>query len=127
MDTKFEFEKDFKSAVACGRIPGVVLMAKDATEDKINYCWSHGLMTARPERKDSADAVMTPDTPMRIASACKIVTAVMALQCVERGYLGLDDEVQKFLPELGQRQVLTGFDASENPILRPPTCAITLR
>ncbi|KAG6012890.1 hypothetical protein E4U43_007597 [Claviceps pusilla] len=127
MDGAFEFEKDFKSAIDSGKIPGVVLMAKDAAEDKINYCWSHGLKTAKPDRKDAPDSAMTPDTPLRLASASKIVATVMALQCVERGYLGLDDDVQRFLPELAQVQVLTGFDDSQNPLLRPPKCAITLR
>ncbi|KAG5935616.1 hypothetical protein E4U53_000404 [Claviceps sorghi] len=124
MDTAFE--KDFESAVASGDVPGVVLMAKDAA-DKINYSWSHGLKTARPDRRDSADSAMTPDTPLRLGSASKIVTTVMALQCVDRGYLGLDDDVQTFLPELGELQVLTGFDASLKPLLRRPKCAITLR
>ncbi|KAG5929514.1 hypothetical protein E4U42_005659 [Claviceps africana] len=125
MDTTFE--KDFESAVASGSIPGVVLMAKDATGDRIDYCWSHGLKTARPDKRDSSDSAMTPDTPMRLASASKIVTTVMALQCVDRGYVGLDDDVQPFLPELAALQVLTGFDASLKPLLRRPKCAITLR
>ncbi|KAG6010086.1 hypothetical protein E4U21_000119 [Claviceps maximensis] len=99
---------------------------KTILEDKINYCRSHGLKTVKPDRKESPNSAMTPDTPMRLASAGKIVTTVMALQCVERGYLGLDDDVHKYLPELAQLQVLSGFDDSQRPLMRRPKRAITL-
>lgn len=39
MDGAFEFEKDFKSAVDSGEIPGVVLMAKDAAGKNSTNSW----------------------------------------------------------------------------------------
>ncbi len=55
----------------------------------------------------------------RIASMTKAVTGVAAMQCVERGQLSLDQPAGEILPELAEPQVLEGFDADGEPILRP--------
>jgi CubicO group peptidase (beta-lactamase class C family) len=39
----------------------------------------------------------------------KVVTAVAAMQLVERELIGLDDDVRELLPELAGIQVLEGF------------------
>ena len=70
---------------------------------------------------------MRVDTPMRIASGSKIITSVMAMQCVERGIVGLDESVKRLLPEVGDMKVLTGFNAAAEPELREPERAVTLR
>ena len=66
---------------------------------------------------------MQLDTVMRLASATKIVTTVAALQCVEMGLLGLDDDVVDKVEELRGLKVLTGYNGDE-PILEDP---ITIR
>jgi CubicO group peptidase (beta-lactamase class C family) len=70
---------------------------------------------------------MEEDTPMRLASATKLLTSIMALQCVDRGLIGLDEDVEKFIPELTSMKVLAGFDDSGNAIMRDREGTITLR
>ena len=56
------------------------------------------------------------------------MTAVAALQCVERGQFTLDEDVTRILPELKGREILKGFEEDSNkPILVPNTKPITLR
>lgn len=52
-------------------------------------------------------APMRMDTPIRIASMTKPITAVGAMMLVEEGRLGLDDPVADYLPEFAQLRVAT--------------------
>jgi methyl acetate hydrolase len=70
---------------------------------------------------------MTLDTVMRLFSMTKAITAVAAMQQVERGTLSLDGPIADVLPQLARPQVLAGFDATDKPILRPAKGPITLR
>lgn len=70
---------------------------------------------------------MEIDTPLRLASATKLLTTIMALQCVEQGIVDLDENVNRFLPDLSGMQVLTGFDAAGEAIMRDREGIITLR
>jgi CubicO group peptidase (beta-lactamase class C family) len=70
---------------------------------------------------------MELSTVMRFASMSKLLTAIAGLKCVEDGLIGLDDDVTKVLPTLGDLQILTGFNDDNTPILKPPTQHITLR
>ena len=63
---------------------------------------------------------------MRIASMSKLITSIAAMQCVDRGLIGLDDDVTLVTPELKGIQLLTGFDG-DKPLLRAPQKMITLR
>jgi CubicO group peptidase (beta-lactamase class C family) len=62
-----------------------------------------------------------------LASQTKLLTAVAALQIVERGLIAFDDNVEKLVPELAEQQVLTGFDGDDKPILEKRTEGITFR
>lgn len=69
---------------------------------------------------------MTRDTIFRIASMTKPITAAAAMLLVEDGVIGLDDPVDRFLPELANRKVLRAIDSPLDdvvPLRRP----ITLR
>ena len=56
------------------------------------------------------------------------MSAIAALQCVERGQFTLDEDVTRLLPELKDIEILKGFeDGTEKPILVKSTRAITLR
>jgi CubicO group peptidase (beta-lactamase class C family) len=66
------------------------------------------LGTSRP--RGAGDAIR-PDTLFRIASTTKPVTAVVAMSLVDDGTLALDDPVERWLPELAERQVLASPDA----------------
>ncbi len=70
---------------------------------------------------------LTADTIFYIASCTKPVTSVAALQLVERGLVALDDPVGDLIPALAHPEVLTGFDATGEPIKRPARSRITLR
>jgi methyl acetate hydrolase len=78
--------------------------------------------------RDSASrAPVTTQSIFRIASMTKPVTAVSAMQLVERGKLKLDDPIATYLPELADLQVLNGFAADGHPILRPAASPVLLR
>lgn len=49
------------------------------------------------------------------------------MQLVERGSIALDDDVRSLVPELGELQILRGFDAEDKPILEDTDKPITLR
>ncbi len=70
---------------------------------------------------------MDIDAVFWIASCTKAVTALAAVQLVERGLLDLDEPIGSRLPQLAAPQVLEGFDADGVPILRPANRSITLR
>lgn len=56
------------------------------------------------------------------------MTAIAAVQCVERGQFTLDEDVTRLLPELKDIDILRGFeDGTEKPILVKATKKITLR
>ncbi len=61
------------------------------------------LGTSRPR---GAGEPVQPDTLFRISSTTKPITAVAAMTLVDDGTLSLDDPVERWLPELADRQVL---------------------
>ena len=62
-----------------------------------------------------------------LASSTKLMATIAALQVVEKGLFGLDDDVAKQLPELAEQKILTGFDDKDEPILVDRKNKITLR
>lgn len=70
---------------------------------------------------------MEVDTIMRMGQATALVGIVVALQCVDRGLVSLDESVERFLPDLTSMEVLAGFDAEGKPIMRERNGIITLR
>lgn len=77
------------------------------------------LSTKKPMRQDSI---------LGMASCTKLLTAVCALQCVEKGLLDLDANIAPILPEVGKFGVIIGFDDSKNEaILKPKAGPVTLR
>jgi CubicO group peptidase (beta-lactamase class C family) len=109
----------FNQAVHAQDVPGVVAMA--ATDRGILYEGAFGT------RELGKDVPITPDTVVWIASMTKAITSAAALQLVERGQLTLDTPAADVVPALAQVQVLTGFDASGTPQLRPPRRTMTLK
>ena len=71
---------------------------------------------------------MADDKVMRFASCTKLLTSIMALQCVERGEISLDDAIDGMLPEVALFNVITDFnDTKKEAIERSPARPITLR
>jgi CubicO group peptidase (beta-lactamase class C family) len=108
-----------RQAAEAGDVPGVAAAA--ATRDGVIFEGAFGT------RDLATGAPMTPDTVCWIASMTKAVTGACAMQLVEQGRLSLDADIATVLPELGRVQVLDGFDAAGQPILRAPKRAMTLR
>lgn len=119
MSTLTRVDQAFTEAVESGTMPGLVAAA--ATSTGILYEGAAG------RRALGADARMTPDTVVWIASMTKAITATAAMQLVERGKLDLDRPAAETVPALGAARVLEGFDAAGQPRLRPPRRPITLR
>lgn len=58
----------------------------------------------------------------------KLLTSVAALQCVEDGTLNLDEDVKRWLPDIGKYGIIAGFDDDKNSAtLVPNSTTITLR
>jgi CubicO group peptidase (beta-lactamase class C family) len=71
---------------------------------------------------------MTLDSTFELASCTKLITTIAALQCVERGQIGLDDDLSPTLVELREARIITGFEeGTEKPIFKKVDNIITLR
>ncbi|WP_417482546.1 serine hydrolase domain-containing protein [Maricaulis sp.] len=71
----------------------------------------------------------TIDSPVRIASMSKPVTAVAVMMLVEAGQIGLDDPVSDYIPEFANVQVAVSPMANAEGVIetRAPVRPITIR
>ena len=93
-------EEIVETAVARGDAPGVVAAVGRGGE---GYVAAAGVMAV-------GGPPMRPDTLFRIASITKPVTAAVVLSLAEDGLLGLEEPVDRLLPELADRRVLSRPD-----------------
>ncbi|KAK1569540.1 uncharacterized protein LY79DRAFT_528489 [Colletotrichum navitas] len=56
---------------------------------------------------------MAEDRIMRLVSVTKLLTTIIAPQCVDQGLVDLDENVERIIPQLTIMKVLTGFDDAE--------------
>jgi len=112
-------DQALERAVDAGEVAGVVALAAD--DKGVIYEGAYG------KRAADADAPMTLDTVVWIASMTKAITSVAAMQLVEQGRITLDEPLSNHLPEVGEVQVLEGFDEAGAPKLRAPRRRVTLR
>ncbi len=103
-------------AVANGDAPFLVGMTANAE----GVTWQGGAGDAAPGR------AAAPDTVHRIFSMTKAVGSTAAMILVDRGEIGMDDPIDRYLPEAGELQVLAGFDGDQ-PVLRTPASLPTVR
>jgi len=107
-------------------LPGAICCAITANGEPVPpRCFGHRSMLP-------GASPMTPDTVLFMASTTKLTSAVAVMQCVERGQIGLDDHVGKYLPEFEDAIVIEGWqsaqeDGKEEPVLRKATTKMTLR
>lgn len=106
-------------AVSGERIAGLVAAAADSEGPTYQAAFGR--------RDISLPQRMTADSVFRIASMTKAITATAAMQMTEQGKLSLDQPAKEILPFLADTKVLLGFDGNDNPILRAPRKAVTLR
>ena len=62
----------------------------------------------------------------KYASATKLITSIALLQCIDDGLIGLDEPLDRVVPELG-RQVIKEIDDDGDLILEPTKNQITAR
>lgn len=103
-----------------GKIPGGVILV--ARKGKIVYYKNFGYRDA-----DKSVAAQKDDI-FRIASMSKAITTVGIMQLFERGLIGLDDAVDKYIPAFKQTRVLESFDSSDSSYTTVPVKSpITIR
>jgi len=112
-------DRVLSAATASGEIAGVVAAA--GSSGGVLYQGAAG------RRDITKPDPMTVDTVFWIASMTKAIVSAAAMQMVEQGKVGLDQDLGGILPELANRPVLEGWDADGKPRLRPARTAITLR
>ena len=99
-----------------GEIPGLVALVSDGDDVQVEAL-GRLRVDGPPVRRDSI---------FRISSMTKPVVAAAALLLVADGALGLDEPVDRLLPELADRRVLTAIDADLDDTV-PAHRAITVR
>ncbi len=106
-------------AVADGVAPAVVFALADRGGTLFaGAAGPRGVADARP---------MSLETPMWLASMTKAVTSLAVMRLVERGVVELDAPAERWLPDIAEPRVLTGFDANGAPLSRPASRPITAR
>jgi CubicO group peptidase (beta-lactamase class C family) len=119
MSLKQDLDELLRRASDAGEVPGVIVAVADRTGTTYEGAFGKRVL--------GQDAAMSLDTVVLIASMTKALTTTAAMQLVERGKLDLDSPVSRWVPQIGEAQVLLGFDASGEPRTRPPQRPITLR
>lgn len=90
---------------------GDLTMALCAVGDHSGLIESHAA-----GHRDSAQTIPAESNDIiAIASMTKLITTIAALQLVEKGQLELDSNVDRYLPELTNPSVLTGFNHESSP------------
>jgi CubicO group peptidase (beta-lactamase class C family) len=100
-----------------GQVPGLVaLLARgEAVHVEVHGALAYG--STSPMRRDSL---------FRIASVSKPIAAAAAMTLVEEGRIGLDEPVDRWLPELAEPKVLRRLDGRLDDVV-PAERAITVR
>lgn len=102
-----------------GGVPGVVAMVTDRNGNLYEGAFGTREL-GNPAMPMNTDAVFA------IFSTTKAMTVACALQLIEEGVLSLEDPADRYLPEINELQVLTGFDAAGQPQTRAPQRKITV-
>src|SRR6185437_7626060 len=119
MSDRAAIDRLLSDATAKGEIAGVVAAAGSASGEI--YAGAAG-------RRDLTKSdPMTTDTVFWVASMTKAIVSAAAMQMVEQGKVGLDQNLGEILSELANPQVLEGWDGDGRPKLRPARKPITLR
>jgi CubicO group peptidase (beta-lactamase class C family) len=110
-----KLEQIVETAVARGDAPGVVAAVGRGDETHVATA---GVMAA-------GGSPMRLSTLFRIASITKPVTAAVVLSLAEDGLLGLDEPVDRLLPELADRRVLRRPDGPLTDTIRAERAVTT--
>ncbi|KAF2034987.1 beta-lactamase/transpeptidase-like protein [Setomelanomma holmii] len=110
-----EFESLYEKAREERILPGYALLAGDKDGNTL-YSAVKGVASL----KEGSTLPFQLDTICSLASMTKLMTAVAALQCVEAGLITLDEDVSKYMPDIGKYGILTGFDDAKNEATTVP-------
>ncbi|KAH6646068.1 beta-lactamase/transpeptidase-like protein [Truncatella angustata] len=116
------FDNLLSAAVADHVIPGAAMVARNKS-GTLKFNKSFGLQSSGT----NSDIPYSASTVLEMASMTKLITSIAALQLIERGLVGLDDDLSSILPELASQPILTGFDPAGKPQLKQRRNPITLR
>ncbi|RDW80014.1 hypothetical protein BP6252_04652 [Coleophoma cylindrospora] len=119
------FEAKFQEAIDSQTLGGVVLQASDKT-GKFTYAQAFGKQSLQEGSPASKKDVQL-DSVFTLASCTKLVTSIAALQCVEQGLIGLDDDVSPVLTELKDAEIIDFPMESSTPKFAKAKSKITLR
>ncbi|KAK3719995.1 hypothetical protein LTR37_004118 [Vermiconidia calcicola] len=114
------FEETLAQGVKEGNIPHAVVAA---TNKDGSFTYKHAIGYSVLGNEEP----IKDDAEFLLASQTKLLATIAALQIVESGKFGLDDDVASVLPELAEQQILKGFNEQDEPILEKRKNAITLR
>jgi CubicO group peptidase (beta-lactamase class C family) len=103
-------------AVADGTVPGLVALVAHHGQEHV----------AVAGQLSVGGAPMVRDSEFRIASMTKPVTGAATMALIEEGLIGLDEPVDRLLPELAARRVLRRLDGPLDDTV-PAERAITTR
>src|SRR5215211_1383671 len=95
-------DASLRAAVERKDVPGVVALVTD--RQRVLYQGAFGVADVATGR------ALTTDALFRIASMTKPVTSLAAMQLIEQGRFGLDDPVEKYLPEFAGLKIFESFD-----------------
>ncbi|MCG2460860.1 beta-lactamase family protein [Flavobacteriaceae bacterium F89] len=109
-----------KNAVEKGNIPGAVALI--ARNGKIVFYNAYGMADNASRKELNKDAIF------RIASQSKAITATAVMMLWEEGKFKLDDNINKYIPEFGEAQILDTFnEADSSYTTKPAKNQITIR
>jgi CubicO group peptidase (beta-lactamase class C family) len=97
-----KFNEAATQVVESGEAPGIVALVDNGSETHVVTAGTAAFGGPHVER----------DTLFRITSMTKPITAVAALVLISQGCFGLDEPVDRLLPELGSRRVLRRMDGA---------------
>lgn len=103
--------------VECGDIPGIVTLIGHGDDIHVDAIGMKTVGGKEPMRRD---------TIFRVASITKPITAAATMILVDDGKLRLDDSVERWLPELSNRRVLSRIDSQLDDTV-PAKRSITVR
>ena len=117
---RYELDRYLAQSIENSRIPGVVALITNG--DGVVYHSAFGLMDVGNSK------AMTRDAIFRIASMTKPVTSLAVMMLVEEGKMALEDPIEKYLPELANREVFTEFNLESGEFTAiPAQNLITIR
>jgi CubicO group peptidase (beta-lactamase class C family) len=110
-NTAFRFPNQGKVTAAMNEkmnssdLPSVVVIASNTLNEERSFCYGKSIWN------DTIN--ITKDHIFQLHSMTKVLTSVAALQLVERGQIGLDDDLSSLMPEMTDIPILINGELSK--------------